>query len=98
MINKYTKLTYLLIYMPININNIVSAQLVGKLCSKNIEDDIQCIICRENLDENNIYNLNKINKIVTGKCNHSFHTECIKQWLSHTNIRCPQCFIKWEYK
>ena len=73
--------------------------MVGKV-GEELSTDIHCSICRNHLEENSIYadcedfcvNGNKIEK---GQCMHLFHKECIKRWLT-TNIRCPNCFIKWN--
>ena len=34
--------------------------------------------------------------VVTGKCGHSFHFECIKPWVNKNN-HCPLCSQMWEY-
>ena len=46
---------------------------------------LSCPICIESI------HLNKI--IVTSKCNHTFHNECLKKWLtdSSVNNNCPSC-------
>lgn len=76
--------------------------MVGKLSEK-LSSETHCSICRNHLEDNSIYDndckntyCNKSeNSIEKGKCNHIFHTECIRRWLT-TNIRCPNCFTKWE--
>ena len=72
-------------------------KLVGKIGEK-LEADTICLICRNNLEENSIYVESLINnKLSTGTCEHVFHYECIRRWVS-SNIRCPKCFNKWQYK
>ncbi|KAK7869935.1 hypothetical protein R5R35_013713 [Gryllus longicercus] len=46
-------------------------------------DDVEneCIICHINIEANSKTSL---------QCKHTFHTECIRQWL-HTNSTCPIC-------
>jgi len=41
-----------------------------------------CIICIDNYEDENI--------ITTLSCNHSFHTECLKEWLKKKK-ECPYC-------
>lgn len=36
--------------------------------------------------------------VVQGICCHSFHYECIKQWVETDNKHCPICFKQWIYK
>lgn len=38
--------------------------------------------------------------VVWGKCNHSFHLQCINKWLSTANNdqKCPFCRRPWEFK
>ena len=64
----------------------------------NLDKNIDCTICRCNLNENSIYS-NKINDsiIITGMCGHSFHNECILPWLQNQQ-NCPICSSKWTYK
>jgi len=47
-----------------------------------------CVICLSD------YKKNK--KCVKLKCNHSFHTECAREWLTKKDNKCPLC--KDEYK
>jgi len=60
-----------------------------------------CTICRCNLNSVSIYKSNETNNfntiILTGKCEHSFHNECIKLWLIQNKI-CPICAEVWENK
>lgn len=51
----------------------------------------ECTICRCNLNSDSIYN-DKLTKslIYSGMCGHTYHSECISQWL-YTNKHCPIC-------
>ena len=76
--------------------------LVGKI-SEELTTETHCSICRNHLEENSIYieNNTKLffskNSVEKGQCNHIFHCECIRRWLI-TNVRCPNCFKKWQSK
>jgi RING-box protein 1 len=71
--------------------------MVGKV-GEELSSETHCSICRNHLEENSIYDNSIIpNKIERGVCNHVFHHECIKRWIT-TNVRCPNCFNKWNYK
>lgn len=48
-----------------------------------LSDNVQCNIC---LDE-----LNKEDSLVKLKCNHIYHTDCIKEWLTKQSTKCPNC-------
>ena len=50
--------------------------------NKKKEEDILCVICQENMKENEV--------IRTMKCSHFFHIECIDQWLTNHKT-CPVC-------
>ena len=45
--------------------------------------DTYCSICMEQM--------NKDEMITNLKCDHKFHTECIKTYLTHYNYKCPVC-------
>ena len=66
----------------------------------NLPTNCDCSICRVSLNTNSIYNQDKgvDSFVVQGVCNHSFHYECIKQWIETTNKHCPYCFVQWVYK
>ena len=61
----------------------------------NLDKNVDCTICRCNLNENSLYS-NKVSDsiIKTGMCGHSFHYECITPWTT-THHTCPICFSKW---
>ena len=48
-------------------------------------ESIECLICTEAFIGDDI-----IKKI---KCNHLFHTDCIKPWLCEESNKCPVCRI-----
>jgi E3 ubiquitin-protein ligase RBX1 len=60
----------------------------------------KCPICRNFIFEPSIGsdNNNKDNssKAVIGMCGHSFHYDCISNWLKTRHV-CPLCNAKWEY-
>jgi hypothetical protein len=66
--------------------------------SLNLPTNTDCTICRNNLNENSLYNIGGADsKIVEGICCHSFHFECIENWVAK-NKRCPICSNVWCYK
>lgn len=58
----------------------------------------ECTICRCNLNVPSLYHQEKgiESTIIIGQCQHSFHEECIKPWVSKNN-HCPICSQKWYY-
>jgi anaphase-promoting complex subunit 11 len=70
----------------------------------NLPNNVDCTICRTNLNCNSIYAEDKCYEsiVVSGMCGHSFHNECIDTWLkpnnSFSNTHCPICSNKWIYK
>ena len=64
----------------------------------NLPTNIECTICRCNLNTNSLYNQDKCEDsiIVRGTCNHSFHDECIRPWIK-TNNHCPICSQNWIF-
>jgi len=61
-------------------------------------DQSVCAICRNSLHMQSIYNQPKgsDSKLVTGKCHHAYHFECIERWIDKHKT-CPMCSKKWEY-
>ena len=63
-------------------------ELIPKIYNKNnvTNDCYNCTICMENFVDNS-------SKIVTTKCNHSFHEKCFKNWAFKNiiNPKCPNC-------
>ena len=57
----------------------------------------ECTICRCNLNVSSLYNQEKCidSIIITGKCGHSFHSECINPWVNQ-NKHCPLCSQLWQ--
>jgi len=47
---------------------------------------LECSVCLENFNEEH--------KIIKIKCNHTFHDQCIKQWLCNESNKCPICRIE----
>ena len=62
----------------------------------NLSTNVDCTICRCNLNINSIYNLEKglDSKIKKGICGHTFHEECIDMWIKN-NKYCPICFANY---
>ena len=57
----------------------------------------KCPICRNYIFEPSINTDNKEkSKAVIGVCGHSFHHDCISNWLQTRNV-CPLCNCKWKY-
>jgi hypothetical protein len=65
----------------------------------NLPSNIDCTICRCNLNCASIYNQDKGTDsfVVEGTCGHSFHYECIKPWVDK-NKHCPICSTNWVYR
>jgi len=67
----------------------------------NLQSNIDCTICRTNLNYNSIYAEEEgvTSSVVSGMCGHSFHVECIGKWLksnnNFSNKHCPICSNKW---
>ena len=55
-----------------------------------------CVYCKNSLSQSSpdYYEKGIISTIVTGKCGHSFHQECINLWLNKSKT-CPICRQKW---
>lgn len=65
----------------------------------NLPSNIDCTICRCNLNTNSLYYQDKglDSYVVDGTCGHSFHFECIKPWVEK-NKTCPICSAVWSYR
>ena len=57
-------------------------RLPKTICSDSEEYDSMCVVCIENIAENDY--------ICKLPCGHYFHPDCIYQWLNEQNI-CPLC-------
>ena len=67
-------------------------------CCYNVEKNIDCTICRCNLNLNSLHsNNNEESIIITGVCGHSFHYECINPWIKN-QPNCPICSTQWLTK
>jgi hypothetical protein len=77
---------------------IVKVNILSSWCY-NLPNNIDCTICRCNLNCDSIYAQEKgvESYVVTGLCGHSFHYDCIEPWIKTSNY-CPICSIKWSYK
>ena len=64
----------------------------------NLPTNNDCTICRCNLNIPSLYNQEKgiESTIVIGKCQHSFHSECILPWIK-INKHCPICSKVFSY-
>jgi hypothetical protein len=47
----------------------------------------QCNICLDDLTEDEL----KENSLIQLKCNHIYHKDCIKEWLTKQSTKCPSC-------
>ena len=65
----------------------------------NLPKNNECTICRCSLNVPSLYNQEKCcdSYVVTGKCQHSYHYECIKPWVDKNN-HCPICAQPWMYQ
>jgi hypothetical protein len=54
---------------------------------KTLIENKQCNICLEELKEEEVNDRTLINL----KCNHIYHKECIKEWLTKQSTKCPSC-------
>ena len=63
----------------------------------NLDKNIDCTICRCNLNANSLHNKKSESTIVIGGCDHAFHEECITPWVK-THPNCPICSNKWIIK
>jgi RING-box protein 1 len=57
-----------------------------------MDKNTDCTICRQHLNCDSIYAIEKGEKstISKGNCGHMFHKECISPWLL-SNKKCPIC-------
>ncbi len=60
--------------------------------SYKIDKNADCTICRQSLNSDSLYSIEKGVKstLLKGKCGHMYHTECITPWLKD-NKKCPIC-------
>ena len=67
---------------------ITDVTVESMLCSNDMDTDVKCSICLDDLCEETEESTDK--KIVKTTCNHYFHRNCITTWLrEHRN--CPLC-------
>ena len=61
---------------------------ITKLNTYDLEEDLtyNCAICMDNMK--------KTEKVIKLKCNHTFHYNCITQYLQEYNYKCPICRIE----
>lgn len=48
-----------------------------------LQDNLSCNICLEEI--------NKEDSLIKLKCNHIYHKNCIKEWLTKQSTKCPNC-------
>ena len=72
-----------------NLNDAITDVTVeSMLCSNDMDTDVKCSICLDDLCEGNEESADK--KIVKTRCNHYFHRNCIVPWLRE-HRKCPLC-------
>lgn len=59
-----------------------------------LNTNTECIICRNNLNEESIFSTSIDINIKKGSCGHVFHVECLEPWLKKSK-KCPLCFNNW---
>ena len=64
-------------------NTINNDSLQLDLLNLNIDDQEECMICRNPLNCEQCY--------VLPECNHKYHTNCIISWFRNGDSRCPYC-------
>jgi RING-box protein 1 len=73
--------------------NIIGCWTYNLKCNKD------CTICTYSLNQDSLFNQDKCveSQISEGLCGHTFHSECIKPWI--TNYKhCPICSKTWKCK
>jgi hypothetical protein len=60
---------------------------LDKVTNKSELENKQCNICLEDLKEDDIIK----EGLIKLKCNHIYHTDCIKEWLTKQSTKCPSC-------
>ncbi len=75
---------------------IKSIKLINSNCY-DLEKNIDCTICRCNLNSNSLHNKQYNSIIITGACGHTFHDECITPWVKN-QPNCPICSSQWLSK
>lgn len=61
---------------------------MNKCCSvreKKIKKKMCCMMCMSEI----------LSEILSIKCGHIYHKECIEKWKIYNDVSCPECFI-WE--
>lgn len=68
----------------------VIEQIFFILNSQNLENDQDCLICYENINEENV---------ICHKCHINLHLKCIKEWfINNTSRKCPHCRTNWKFE
>jgi len=75
---------------------ICSIKLINSSCY-NLDKNVDCTICRCNLNCNSLNNTQLESIVVVGACDHAFHLECITPWVKN-HQHCPICSQKWLIK
>lgn len=55
--------------------------------NKEVIEGKQCNICLEDLKEDELND----KELIQLKCNHVYHKDCIKEWLTKQSTKCPSC-------
>lgn len=78
---------------------IVSIDFMVPWSFKTSDQHDNCAICRKNLMEPSHEDIKKnkeIHAVSTGQCGHSFHAECVDQWVKTGQIICPIDKTPWN--
>jgi hypothetical protein len=64
---------------------VTAGESINKLKTSKLEADLEskCTICMGKLSKDEM--------ITTLPCNHIYHSECINEYLSSYNSKCPSC-------
>ena len=66
--------------IPIGLNSHLQ-KMIKEMYNK-AKMKIECAVCLERIESDDLK---------TGKCGHNFHQDCIDEWCSQGNKKCPIC-------